>query len=217
MEQALDGADAVVFDCDGVIADSEPTSRAAWIRAVRWAGHETTPEEFHRFVGTTDRVVAEHYASLLGVPADELERLARAAFLDVLATGLDVFDDALDLLDAVRAEGRPVGVGSNSARWRLDAVLDAAGVRDRFVASVAGDEVRRPKPEPDVYTRVAEQLGLDPGRCVVIEDSPTGIAAAAAAGCRVVAVRRGMFSPDALAGADAVVEDLRPARSTSGR
>lgn len=210
MERALAGADAVVFDCDGVIADSEPTSEAAWIRAVGSAGHGMTSEEFHRFVGTTDRFVAEHYAPLLGVPAGELERRARAAFLDELGSGLAVFDDAIALLDAVEREGRPVGVGSNSARWRLDAVLETAAVRHRFASSVAGDEVRRPKPDPDVYARVVEELGIAPGRCVVIEDSPTGIRAAASAGCRVVAVRRGMFPLDALSGADAVVDDLRP-------
>ncbi|NIP80177.1 MAG: HAD-IA family hydrolase, partial [Gemmatimonadetes bacterium] len=116
-----------------------------------------------------------------GVAADELERRARAAFLDELATGLEAYEDARLLLESVLAEGRPVGVGSNSARWRLDAVLTAAGVRDRFRASVAGDEVANPKPAPDVYARVVASLGVAPAACVVIEDSPTGIAAAAAA------------------------------------
>jgi beta-phosphoglucomutase-like phosphatase (HAD superfamily) len=74
--------------------------------------------------------------------------------------------------------------------------------------TVAGDEVAKPKPAPDVYLRVAELLGINPGDCVVIEDSPTGVVAARAAAMRVVVVRRGHFADEVLMAADRIVDSL---------
>jgi HAD superfamily hydrolase (TIGR01509 family) len=101
-----------------------------------------------------------------------------------------------------------VAVASNSDRWRLDAVLAAAGLAGRFQVSVGANEVSHPKPAPDVYVRAAELLAIDPVECLVIEDSPTGIAAARNAGMAVIAVDRGHFPRGSLEQADQVLTSL---------
>jgi len=199
--------DAVIFDCDGVLADSEPASVRAWTATVIGLGGHTTEERIGSFIGKTERDLAEHHAPLVGRAADVVELDARERFLDLVASeGVSPFPDAVALLEQVIASGTPVGVGSNSPRWRLNAVLASTGLS--VEVSVAGDEVDRPKPAPDVYREVARRLGVAVERSVVVEDTPTGIAAARAAGARVIAVRRGAVPESELSGADLVVDDL---------
>jgi HAD superfamily hydrolase (TIGR01509 family) len=95
---------------------------------------------------------------------------------------------APELVAALRAAGIPVGVASNSPRDFLDRVLATSGMAGRFDVTVAGDEVVRPKPEPDVYLAACAALGAEPAAAVALEDSPTGAAAAKAAGMTVVGV-----------------------------
>lgn len=175
--------------------------------AVTGLGHPATEPEVAAFIGLTERHLAEHYAPIVGVSVDRMEAAARSRFLEIVS-GVEGFADATRLVDAVAREGIAFGVGSNSPRWRLSAVLGAVGLADRLTVSVAGDEVLRPKPAPDVYATVAARLGVDPGRCVVIEDTPTGIGAARAAGSSVIAVHRGAVPFDRLAEADLVVDSL---------
>jgi beta-phosphoglucomutase len=87
-----------------------------------------------------------------------------------------------------RCKGVPIGLATNAEPANVDFVLDGAGLRTHFHVVVDGHQVERPKPYPDVYLRAAGLLGVDPGNCIVFEDSPTGIAAASASGARVVGV-----------------------------
>ncbi|HKX76530.1 MAG TPA: HAD family phosphatase, partial [Acidimicrobiia bacterium] len=194
---------AIIFDCDGVLADSEGASAEAWTTTLAKSGYQLTTEEFRRFIGTTDRELADTFASALDTTAEFLLKLAEAEMRRVLANGLEPFPDAIRLLD--RVDGHPVAVASNSERWRLDCVLASAGLSGRFAVSVASDEVTAPKPDPAVYLRAAALLGVAPSECVVIEDSPTGIASARRARMRVVAVDRGHFPRSEIGDADWVV------------
>ncbi len=195
---------AVCLDCDGVLVDSEPASEAAWLGALE--GFGVNVEGFERWVGRTDAEIARHYARELGVPTEEVACAAAAAFEAELAGGIRAFPDALALVDRLSAQGVSMAVVSNSSRERLELVLSAAGIADRFPVRVSSSDVRAPKPAPDVY-QVATAL-LETERCLALEDSPPGIAAARAAGMPVVAVHRGVFSPEELAAADRVVTDL---------
>ena len=197
----------MVFDCDGVLVDSEPVSYRAWQDAIGLYGHHLTEVEFQASIGTTDRMVAEFWAPRLGTTADRLDDQAKEAFL-VRAGELQVFDDALGLRDLIEV---PVAIGTNSARWRLDAVLAATGLDERFDVSVTASDVPNPKPAPDIYLRAFERIGVPPARGVVIEDSPSGTSAAKATGARVVAVDRGLIDPADLAAADQIVTTLHPA------
>ena len=198
-------ADAVLFDCDGVLVDSEPASYEAWRRTLGRHGVDLTPAMFAESVGTTDLDVGMQYADAAGVDGVRLELEARDLFRRA-ATGVRAFADTVELLDRCREAGTAVAVATNGARWRLDVLLDAIGEPALIPLSVTSDEVERPKPAPDLYLRAAELAETAPERCVVVEDSPTGIAAAVAAGCRVVAIDRGMFSRDRLVGADRIVD-----------
>ncbi len=195
----------MIFDCDGVLVDSESASAAAWQAALARFDYHIDEVTFAGFVGTTDRALAIAFAALVGAGVEEVLNAAEEEMRLVAGHGLSAFPDAVALVDRLAV---PIGVASNSDRWRLEVVLSSAGVRHLFEVTVAGDEVAAPKPAPDVYLRVAALLGMSPGDCVVIEDSPTGVVAARAAGMSVVVVRRGHFADELLMGADRIVDTL---------
>jgi beta-phosphoglucomutase-like phosphatase (HAD superfamily) len=197
----------VIFDCDGVLADSEPSSVSAWTLAIARFGLEVSARQVESFIGQTEHDLALHYAPRTGTSVAAMEDAARQEFLGLVG-GLTAFADGARLVEAVELAGLPFGVGSNSPRWRLDAVLGGIGLESRVAVSVAGDEVPNPKPAPDVYREVARRLGVDPEACVVIEDTPTGLRAARSAGCATIAVHRGAVRREHLADADRIVESL---------
>lgn len=185
--------------------DSEGASARAWSTTLARFGYELDPDVFAAFVGTTDRALAAAFAHLVAARPAEILAVAEREMRAIASSGLPAFADAVQLLAGL--PGRPA-VASNSDRWRLDVVLAAARLDRRFEVSVSGDEVAHPKPEPDVYLEAARLMLVDALDCVVIEDSPTGVSAARAAGMTVIAVDRGHFSRHALAAADVVVSSL---------
>jgi HAD superfamily hydrolase (TIGR01509 family) len=195
----------VIFDCDGVLVDSESASAAAWRSALARFDYHIDAVTFAGFVGTTDRALAVTFAAQVGAGVEEVLTAAEEEMRLIAGQGLNAFPDAVALVERLAV---PIGVASNSDRWRLEVVLTAAGLRPLFDVTVAGDEVAEPKPAPDVYLRVATLLEINPTDCVVIEDSPTGVVAARAAGMSVVVVRRGHFADEVLMAADRIVDSL---------
>lgn len=203
----FEGVDAVLFDCDGVLVDSEPVSEWAWRTALAEYGIDLG--DFSAWVGTTDESIALRYAADAGVSPAVLADRAAGLLLEGLAESpLEVFPDATKALEQVEGSTLSKAVVTNSESWRLDAILISAGLADRFRIRVTSDAVAHPKPEPDIYLLAARLLDTDPSRCLVVEDSPTGVASARAAGMRVVAVDRGVFGSVALAAATRVVSSL---------
>lgn len=196
---------AVVFDMDGVLVDSEWASATAWRKALANLGYDLDSGTVDGFVGNTDRALAEFFSPRVGEQPSNILAKAEEELRKVAASGLAPFPDAISVLDRLV---NPVAVASNSDRWRLELVLSAAGIRDRFPISVAGDEVPVPKPAPDIYLRAARLLEVEADDCLVVEDSPTGINAAQKAGMAVVVVRRGYFNDEDLISADEVVDSL---------
>jgi HAD superfamily hydrolase (TIGR01509 family) len=180
---------AVLFDMDGTLLDSERIWDAALEDLATWLGGELSPAARRRMVGASlGRSVTILHADL-GVEADPE---SSGAYLTARAA--ELYHQALvwkpgaeDLLHAVHDAGIPTGLVTATHRRLTETALDTIG-RQYFDVTVCGDEVRRPKPNPDPYLRAAELLGMAPGDCVVIEDSPTGVQAAETAGCVVVAV-----------------------------
>jgi HAD superfamily hydrolase (TIGR01509 family) len=196
----------VVFDVDGVLVDSEPHSRAAWVAALAGHGRVITERDVEACTGFGYE--ATHAALTAGegppVPGPhELWPDLLAALAASFDRGLETFPDAVEALEHLAFDGVPVAVATASPRERLDLTLEHAGLSRRVQFSVAGDEVEHPKPAPDVYLRAAELLGLPPGRCVAVEDTATGARAAVAAGMRVLGVARdpGQAGPLLAAGA----------------
>jgi HAD superfamily hydrolase (TIGR01509 family) len=207
--------DAIVFDNDGLLLDTEE----AWTRAetALFAQHGATFTFEHKrdLIGSSHTVAAGKLEAMLGLPGEgpalmaELhERVMEEALQDV-----EPRPGAVDLVLALRAAGIPVAVASNSPRDFLDRVLHTGGVAELFAVTVAGDEVPNPKPAPDIYLEACRRLGADPAASVGLEDSPTGAAAAKAAGLYVIGVPyladMAVPAADRIAGslADAVVHE----------
>lgn len=183
---------AAVFDNDGLTLDSE----VVWTRAeqVLFAEHGRTFTAEHKLalVGRSGAQAAGILERLLGLPAGEgpaaLERLNGLVVDELRTHGCAAMPGAAALLRALRARGTRLALCSNSPRAIVDAALDAAGLRPLFDTTIAGGEATGRKPDPGPYLAAAARLGLDPGACVALEDSPTGCRSARAAGMRVIGV-----------------------------
>jgi HAD superfamily hydrolase (TIGR01509 family) len=202
---------AVVFDCDGLLLDTEH----AWTRAesilFERHGATFTPDHKRDLIGSSHTVAAGRLEIMLNRPGGgpalmaELHELVMAEALRKVLPR----PGALELADALRAAGIPIAVASNSPRDFLDRVLHSAGADDRFAVTVAGDEVARPKPAPDIYLEACRRLGADPTRAIGLEDSPTGAQAASAAGLTVIGVP--FLADMEIPAADIVAGSLREA------
>ena len=202
----------VVFDCDGVLVDSESLAWRAITDAMERFDVVVTNDDRKNLVGHPFEYEYAYFAERATLPAPEIVRDAISdSMFALFERHLESFEDAKDTLEVLAQRGMVMAVASTSARDRLDVSLRSTGLADFFVASVAGAEVAAVKPAPDLFLRAAELLGVPPDQCTAVEDSPVGIAAAKAAGMLVVAVDRGDFSSEELAGADVLVPRLTPA------
>jgi HAD superfamily hydrolase (TIGR01509 family) len=184
------GLQAVLFDMDGLLVDTEHAWGTAEERVVAWLGGPAwTEQDKAAMVGGPLSRVAEVMVTRAGSdhPPDVVEQRLVAEMADLLAHGADHRPGAEILLDDLVAHEVPVALVSSSPRVLVDAVLSSVG-RSHFTITLAGDEVPRTKPFPDPYLVACRRLGVDPAGTVVLEDSPVGVAAAEAAGCVVVAV-----------------------------
>jgi HAD superfamily hydrolase (TIGR01509 family) len=209
--------DAVIFDLDGVLMDSEQRWNGAKEALVREAGGQWREEAPAGMMGMSSTEWAAYLHDALGVPM-EVDEISR----DVVRRMEEGYRRELPLLpgasEAVRALAArwPLGLASSSNREVIDLVLELAGFGDAFRVTVSSEEVERGKPAPDVYLAAARGLGVEAAGCVAIEDSSNGLRSAAAAGMTVIAVPNPHYppEPDALslaAAAVAVVGDVTPA------
>ncbi|MDV9174501.1 HAD family phosphatase [Streptomyces sp. W16] len=183
------GAESVVFDCDGLLVDTEVCWSVAEAAVFAAHGHGFGPEQKALVIGRTVEDAAEAMADYFGRPGAGAELAAELleGVRKELARGAVALPGAAELVRACRA-AVPVAVASNSPRELLDTALGSAGLADCFTHSFAADEVRSPKPAPDLYLTACEALGAAPERSVAFEDSATGISAARAAGLYVAVV-----------------------------
>jgi HAD superfamily hydrolase (TIGR01509 family) len=183
--------DAVVFDNDGLLLETE----GAWTRAEQRLfarfGREFTIEDKRAILGKAGPLAEQALAELLERPDDgpQLFRDLEALAFEEIGRTAEPLPGAIELIERLRAEGIPLGLASNSSRAFVDRALATAGVsRTLFAVTIAGDEVAHRKPAPDIYLAICEALGSAAARTAVLEDSPTGVAAAVAAGCFVIGV-----------------------------
>lgn len=183
------GLQAVLLDMDGTLVDTENFWWDAEVEVFAELGHELAPEHRRQVVGGPMVRTTEYLLRVTGaaVTAAELSVLLNDRFTELIGQGVPLMPGARRLLLELAAHGVPTALVSASHRRIIDIVLRTLGP-ENFAFSVAGDEVPRTKPYPDPYTAAAARFGAEPGRCVVVEDTPTGVASAEAAGCRVIAV-----------------------------
>jgi HAD superfamily hydrolase (TIGR01509 family) len=203
--------EAVVFDLDGVLLDSEQVWDEAREQLANERGGRWHPEAQRDMMGMSSTEWSRYMHETIGLPEppeqinrEVVERLT-ASYREHLPA-LPGAEEAIERLAACW----PLGLASSSNRELIDLALELLGVEHLFAATVSSEEVAGGKPAPDVYLEAARRLGVEPTRAAAVEDSHNGILAAKAAGMRVVAIPNSHFPPDgaALAEADAVLDSL---------
>lgn len=218
---------AVIFDCDGVLVDTEPLHYKALQQVLTPLGMGHTYAHYlERYIGFDDRDAFLEAFREGGYPLDEptLTRLIRAKeelLQDIIAQGITSFPGVVRLVRDLAGRGIPLAVASGALRREVEGFVEALGLADLFPVIVAADDVKKSKPDPETYLKVLEQLcrlGLlnnrRPGRCVAIEDTPAGIQAAKGAGLYVVGVTNS-FPAEQIEAADQVVASLEQVTADS--
>ena len=189
---ADEGPDAVLWDMDGTLVDSEKLWTIALHDTARWLGGTMSPAARDAVVGgDMTRTLATLFDDL-GLPHDPARMAAAERYIDgrtaeLFAGGLPWRPGAQEALRMVDDLGWPTALVTNTGRALTEVALDSIG-REHFTASVCADEVPFGKPDPDPYLRAAELLGMAPARCLAIEDSPNGALAAQRSGAAVLVV-----------------------------
>lgn len=204
----------MIFDLDGVIADSEPLHKESFRLLLGEMGiEESAMGDWNRFVGTADLPVLLKLIegrNVEGTPEEWLERKG-ALFLELLRQREPIFPEIPGLVEDL-ARQYLMAVASGSLRTAIAGVLGLRGLRRHFRHAISVQDVARGKPAPDLFLRAAELLGMASSECVVIEDSAPGVAAARAAGMRVIAITN-TTEAERLADADAVVGGFEEVRA----
>jgi len=186
----VDNTFAILFDFDGVLADTEPLHWQCWNEVLRETGLEVSWDDYRRHcVGISDRDFLARLGSLATPPrtVDELlpyYPLKKRLFAERATRGGLIHEELKELLEQL--DPRRLAVVTSSSRQEIEPILRAEGVLERFGAAVYGDEVRRLKPDPEPYRTAIERLGAR--RAVALEDSAAGIESARRAGCEVIEV-----------------------------
>jgi HAD superfamily hydrolase (TIGR01509 family) len=197
----------LLFDMDGVLVHSMPLHTLAWERYLQGLGLHIEDLERRMHGKRNSELVADLIDPNLSedvvfAHGAEKERVFREMMLE---EGIEKYrvPGVTEFLE--RHKDLPMAIGSNAEPANIDFTLDHFGLRPYFCVTVNGHQVDRPKPFPDIYLKAAELLGLEPGQCIVFEDSPTGVAAGLAAGMRVVGVET---TPTQFQGVSLCIEDF---------
>jgi HAD superfamily hydrolase (TIGR01509 family) len=197
----------VIFDNDGVLVDSEPIANRILAELLTESGWPTTYEDSLRdYMGGSLRLVRDVVEPKLGRPLPpDLEDRYHEQLFTRMRTELAPVEAVRDALDELEL---PVCVASSGAHPRIELALKTTGLYDRFAGRIfSADDVARGKPNPDLFLHAAKELGVRPEHCVVIEDSPLGVAAAKAAGMAVIGYA-GMTPAERLEDADVLITSM---------
>lgn len=187
----------VIFDCDGVLVDSERIGihiEADLLTELGWA---MGPDEIvDRFLGRPDSYMQQQLEEHLGRPVPDFRKRYDEALFAAFRAELQPVPGVVDALDRI---GHPTCVASSGTHEKMDLTLALTGLRDRFEGRIfSATDVERGKPAPDLFLHAARTLGTRPDACVVIEDSPAGLEAASAADMRAIAYAGGIVDRERL-------------------
>lgn len=202
--------DLVIFDCDGVLVDTERLAVRIEQAALAELGWELSAEELaERFIGCTDGHFEREVARQIGGPIPASWRAAvNARYQEAFRNELAPVDGVVEALDAIP---HATCVASNGSHRKMALTLGITGLHERFAGRIfSAYDVAKGKPAPDLFLHAAERMGHAAERCVVVEDSANGVAAARAAGMHVYAYAGGLIPAERLAGPDTTVfADMR--------
>ncbi len=177
--------EAVIFDIDGLMIDSERVSQRSWGQVMAEAGYTLTEAIYLQMIGRTEKDVKHILAAQFGAqfPFERMYTNREARFFEIIASeGIPVKPGLLELISWVKSKHLKIAVATSTYCRLAESKLAAAHIREHFDVIVSGDEVVNGKPAPDLFLAAAARIDADPTRCVVLEDSQAGIQAAYAAG-----------------------------------
>lgn len=215
-------AAALIFDVDGTLAETEELHRQAFNHAfvrhgLDWQWDRAVYKDLLRVTGGKERMRAYHERRGIAAPLPDrdiaaLHRIKTAYYAELIETGCcPLRPGVAELLTAAKARGQRLAIATTTSHGNIDALLSQAlGTRwaADFDAIVAGDDVKRKKPAPNVYLETLARLKLDASECLAIEDSANGLIAASRAGISVLITRSMFFADDDFSGARVVLDDL---------
>ncbi len=203
---------AVIFDMDGVLVDTEPSYFQSNTVLFRELGFSLPEAEYAAFVGSSSYRMWSTLKTRfhLAEKVDELIARSYRAHLNSLMAleSLDPIPGIVSLLDRLSDLALPLGLASSSPRLVIELTLEKSGLSGYFPVSVAGDEVPHGKPHPDIFLATASLLGVAPGQCLVVEDSPHGVAGAKAAGMGAVGFANPNSGSQDLSRADLIIHSF---------
>jgi HAD superfamily hydrolase (TIGR01509 family) len=203
--------DAIVFDVDGVLIDSEPVWERVRRALVAEHGGHWPDDAQDRMMGMSTAEWSAYLSEDFGLTLspEQVAEQVIAAMTAQYQVHLPLLPGAVDAVHALAGRWR-LAVASSAPKSLIEVVLDASGLRPAFAAAVSSEEVPRGKPAPDVYLEATARLGVSPAACAAVEDSSNGLRSAAAAGLTVIAVPRPEYppAPDALKLARVVLDSL---------
>ena len=213
--------DALIFDMDGVIVDSENLWDEVLLGLAAEYGGRWTTESHLETIGIDSATSSRYLHEVLGFGLSplEIELETDRRMIAAYRESVPLVPGVTDAIHQLSAMGIPLGLASNSNRRLIDFILSAAGLTSFFTAVVSAEEVEKGKPAPDVYLEALRQLGVQPGRCAAVEDSANGLMSASAAGLRVIAFPNDSYplSDKHLALADLVLNSLKQLSLLVGR
>ena len=200
---------AVIWDMDGVIADTAPLHFAAWQEVFGKRGRDFTPEEFrHGFGLRNDAIIARFLGD--GIAPEERDAISsekERGFRRRLGSKIKPLPGVVELMRSLAGRGFKMSLASSAPRENIQLLVKALGIGGFLQVVVSGDEVSQGKPSPDTFLMAAEKLGVGPEGCIVIEDAVAGVEAAKRAGMKCLAVTN-THPKEGLAAADLVVDTL---------
>ena len=208
----VDETKAVIFDMDGVLIDSFRCHFESWRRVAAEHGRVYTESQFVAGFGRTSReVIAEQWG---GEPLSpdlirQIDERKEALFRELISQDFPAMDGAVELVASLAGAGFRIAVGSSGPPPNVQLAVDRLGIRRFLAAIVTGGDVKRGKPDPQVFTLAAERMRVAPCRCVVVEDAPVGIEAAKRGGMRSIGLASTGRTVEQLSAANLVVTSLK--------
>ncbi len=207
LEQLLVGV-GVIFDMDGVIVDSYEPHLESWRMLAREIGAEVTEEQFAGTFGRTSRdIIRTLFGETDNAKVRQYDDRKESLYRDLVRGRLPMMPGVRSLVRTLSAAGARIAIGSSGPRENVELVCSSADLMIFVDARISGADVTHGKPDPEVFIRAANTLGLKPSQCIVVEDAPVGIQAAHAGGMKCICLRSPR-SPKGIESADLIVDSL---------
>ncbi|HBJ1649789.1 HAD family phosphatase [Clostridium botulinum] len=203
---------AFIFDMDGVIIDSEPIHRQVHGEIMNTLGINISKGELALYAGATNEYIFTKLKERYGIKksvSDLMDYKSKLIINKVKEESLEPINGIRELLNALRKNNIKIAIGSSSPRSLIEAVIDKFNLHSAFDCIVSGEEVERSKPYPDVYIEVSKKLGINPEKCIVVEDSHNGVQAAKSAGMKCIGFNNVNSGNQDLSKADVRVDTIR--------